>query len=64
MIRVIAILLLLKCSIASAFSYNEAENNVQRILIFGDEKSITFSECLKESYLIYVVHQNNALLEE
>lgn len=62
--RVIAILLLLKCSIAGAFYLPEPENNVQRILLFGDEKPTAFLECFKDSYLIYVVHQNNALLEE
>lgn len=59
-----AMLLILKCSIAGAFSLPEPENNVQRILMFGDEKPIAFYECLKDSYLIYVVHQNIALVEK
>lgn len=62
--RLIAILLLLKCSMVSASSLPVPENNVQRILVFGDDKPIAFSECSKESYLIYVVHQNIALVEK
>lgn len=58
------LLIAFECSIASNFSLPEPETNVQRILIFGDEKPIAFSECLKDSYPIYVIHQNFALAEK
>lgn len=60
---IVVLFIAFECSIASAFSLPEPENNVQRILVFGDDKPIAFSECLKESYLIYVIHQNIALVE-